>query len=88
MRVRGIDSSHKREITSGISHQESKNAINMEKVVTVISHMEELPERNQGPSAEKQKLHTLFLPLQTQALIINYCTTKSYVAIPKVFNLP
>lgn len=41
----------------------------MKKVIKVISHIEELPERNQGPSAEKQKQHNLCLPLQTQALI-------------------
>lgn len=51
----------------------------MEKVVKVISHMEQLPDRNQGPSAEKQKQHNLFLCLQMQALMLNYCTMKRRV---------
>jgi len=56
--------------------QKSKDVINMEKVVKAISHMEQLPDGNQSPSREKQKQHSLFLCLQVQDLIINYCTMK------------
>lgn len=55
---------------------ENKDIINMEKVVKVINHMEQPPERDQSPSTEKQKQHKLFLCLQVQDLIINYYTMK------------
>lgn len=68
--------------------QQSKDVINMEKVEKVISHMEQLPDRNESINRKAETVQ--FVPLSPGSRLgdkLLYHEDKRYLDIPEVFNL-